>query len=104
MILPEVAVNEIVSVTVSPGLTVTGPNWNCVSPAAAASAVATVFPFTAILRWAATDESGLICTRALLNDATPTGTVNVCETVPPGIDRGLPGLPLHIARPTAGSL
>jgi hypothetical protein len=100
MILPRVAVNEILSVISSPAFTPIAPKLKIVSPAAAVRVVATIAPFLKILKWAVTVESASIHTLALFNVATPEGTVNVCEMIPPGIESGLSGLPRHIAWPT----
>jgi hypothetical protein len=98
MIFPEVAVNDIASVTILPDDTDTGVKVNVVSPAAVAAASASCVPFTATVRCAVTLGSGSTWTSADDRLATPLlGTVNVCVAVPPGIDSGRPGLPRHMA-------
>src|SRR5579862_7640725 len=99
MIFPEVAEKVTLRLIWSPGLTGTLGKLNVVSPAAVASAVARTVPLTEMEPWPVTVESGSICTSAWSREATPEGTVNVCEAVPPGTDRLLPGLPRHIAYP-----
>src|SRR4051794_17535347 len=103
MILPRFAVNRIASATESPARTVVEENPNVVSPLAVAVASARRAPLTDRVAYAVTFGDGSIWTSAVSILANPAGTVNVCVTVPPGIDSGRPAFPRHIACPaTAG--